>query len=924
MFQALYENFADTNTTIQSLNTNIARYQSVEPNYTIMNSQNNYPYPNTGAAPSAQLQAALNSLGSTSVPGTTSGAIQPTSITNLGSVLTGVSDDIGTGLKNCRKFEGLTGLSNLMKSQTDPAATQRCGWRYKAGIGAVPQAAQGAYGTRSGPLDPARPQVDRVDNGIQYYWDLAAAEKQMVKDICKSATSCVDMTAVPLSAVGDFSNVCGYCETSKKIIPIKNQNGVIMPRYNDVDTQCSPEKIITVNDAKTRCPPPPPGAPEAPAYKCLNMGKLDRDCITLAALYAGCSPQGTFVSALTKGKNNQDYGDILRNEKSFQAYQQLSSAPISQEMIKDGNATIFSAFYNVYQMNRNMYNTDNEKRRIAAQDLCTSPGLFDSYNFCADLKDGDKDFEVKCMQQYFLQSGGSLNGTDYPTTDKLSRLKGTRTWGQYKASVNNLKVGATSSDPMVQRESLNKLSGLGLTMAPTNLPRGEASQGVELFYFDQSRRTFLGRRAQQSAANKSLPSFNMTSTDIENTGLSSGLSMVYIYDLRPDTDKTIAFGCTTDDGWALARNQPVFNIKDMSSAASFWYNQGPTWHNTTGITVYGEDRKLPNIFMGAWYNAAGGAAFLPYYKVGTATYNKSGQSGWIPIGGGNTAIESGWKNMCYFTQEIDAPTLQFEPYQPKDYFSGGIHFCERRLWSTAELREYNWGKTAQQIGYVFSKPAGTNLPDGQMVMTLDSAAAAAARQWYTVGNIAGSAIRTWTVCFNIDRFGAKMGQWTDVFAMASDAGGKRAWSIQAMLKDNNTVDLALNYTGNKVKLSTSRVTINKNNWYIAVVRLHPENSSSRAIGKMSFFVQWIKNMKDGNVLMGNNVQEIQPGNEIQIFNDIRMDRRDALKPILGGGNNQDYRIHYAWVHGYDQVIETSDIDSWKKEANKTWMGRWFE
>jgi hypothetical protein len=465
MFRSLYENFQ--NETVQELNANIARYQSVEPNYTIFNTANNYSFPNSGIASqeqqssNASLQNALNALGTVNIPASTRGATEPTDVTNLGSVLTGVPDDIGKSVKECRKYEGAQGLLKLMKDQPNPNALSRCGWRYQPGMGAVPMVAQAAFGNSSGPLDPSRPQVDRVGNGVKYYWNLKDAEKQMVTDICKSATNCLDMAAVPVSAAGDFANLCGYCETSKKIIPIKVENGVASARYNDLDNQCAPANIIVASQAKQRCQPTPPGAPKPFYAKCLDANPLDRDCVTLSALIGGCSPEGTLIKALSGGKNNQDYADQLRNQKSFQTYQNLSKTPLSEEVIRQGNATIFAAVVNNYQLNRNMYDSDNEKRWVAALDLCRYGGIYDEWNFCDDLKDGDKDFDGKCMSRYFLQQGGTTEGSDFPSQGKDTQLKGNMTWGQYKESVNKLKERTQSRDPQIQSDALNRFSGLG-------------------------------------------------------------------------------------------------------------------------------------------------------------------------------------------------------------------------------------------------------------------------------------------------------------------------------------------------------------------------------------------------------------------------------------------------------------------------------
>jgi hypothetical protein len=921
MFRTLYESFEDPN--IQDLNNEIVRYQSLEPNYTILTNQNLYQFPNAGQQSSnTGLQGALNQLGTVPVPGTTRDQKESTDITNLSQVLTGIPDSLARNLKECRKYEGLVGLSNLIKNQANPGAAERCGWRYKPGIGAIPETAQAAYGNSSGPLDPANPRVDRIGNGTNYIWNLQEAEKTMIKDVCKAATNCVDMTAVPISAAGDFSNLCGYCETSKKIIPIKTVNGTVVARYNDLDGQCASEKIITMKDAKERCPVPPPGAPQPGYMKCLNTGKLDRDCVTMSALFAGCSPEGTLVSALTKGKNDQDYADLLRKQKSFETYQQLSQTPLSENVLRSGDATIFAAFMNNYNLNRNMYNSDNEKRWVAALDLCRYGGIYDQWNFCNDLKDGDKDFELKCMQQAFLQNGGSTEGSDFPRSDTYQQLKGSMNWGQYKDSIKKLVEAANSRDPSIQTDALNRMNGLNIRYNPTNFPRGEAGQGVEVFYFDLARNTFLGRRPYQSAAGKTLPNFNVGGGVVEETGLVDNVQMVYIYDMRPDNDVQVSFGAITDDGWALSRNQSVFNIKDWSNGASWWYNQAPTWHNTSAFAITAENRNQPNIFMGAWYEAGGGAAFHPFYKIGPTVYDRQGQAGWVQMGGGRAAIDTFWKNNCYFTQEIDAPTLQFEPYQPRGAPTAGLHFMDRRLWGSSQLRETEWNKTAIQKGHLFSKPAQTPLPANQMVLTLEDT-----RQWSIAGSIAASAIRTWVICFNIATM--KKGRsflYGDLCYFMNAMGGAREWAVRAYDSGSpDYVNLSLAYKGTRGAMETDRIRVLQNKWYICAVSLHPENMSSRAIGKMTMFVQTLQNVKDGKVMDNVRLLEINTGNEGQLFNDIARDRRDAGRLVLGTVHpNEQKKFQYAWVHGFDSVITPDDVTSWKKEATKTWQGRWFD
>ena len=251
MFRRLAEMFEDTPQDV--LNQNIVRYSSVEPNFITFNTNQNYAFPNAGIQAQQQqqqntaLQASLSNLNV--VPNALVGGTTTTSLGNVPAIFTGISDTVGKNLEECRTYTGLSGLSNMIGNTTNPQAANRCGWRYKPGAGSVAELAQGAYGTSGGPLDPSDPKKDKVGNGIQYFWNLQDAEKTMMRDLCKSANGCLDMAGMP--ALGDFSNVCGYCTTSQKVIPIKKDGSRVSARYNDVDLQCAAQNIILPSEAQT-------------------------------------------------------------------------------------------------------------------------------------------------------------------------------------------------------------------------------------------------------------------------------------------------------------------------------------------------------------------------------------------------------------------------------------------------------------------------------------------------------------------------------------------------------------------------------------------------------------------------------------------------------------------------------------------------
>lgn len=892
MFRSLYEEFQ--NPAIDQLNANIVRYSSTEPNLTVMNTQNNYPFPNAGneqqrlQASNVQLQNSVNILGTVSNPAF---GITTESQPNLASIVSGIPDALGDRMKECRTYTGLAGLSNLMGS-VNLAAEQRCGWRYKAGQGVVAEVAQGAFGTRGAPLDPARPQVDTVGNGVNYYWNLQDAEKQMVKDICKAATNCQDMGAVPVSAVGDFSNVCGYCKTSKKIIPIRRQGNSVSSRYTDVDMQCAPSEIVTVNNAATQCPPPDPGQQEAVYWKCLNQGNLERDCVTLSALYAGCSPTGTLVSALTEGTNPQDYADKLRLKKSYQVYQSLANPVISEDVVRNGNATIFASFMNMYGLNQNQYLRDpnktddvNTRIQVAATDLCRQSGYYDSYNFCSDLTDQTRDFEVNCMQQEFLKQGGTVEGTAYPRTKTAGQ-----SWGDYKRSVADILRRTNSSDIMEQREALNQLKGLGLQAVPTSLPRGEQSQGVEVFYFNWQTNTFLGRRAILSASGSNLPNFNVGGGIVEDLGVGDFVKFYSIFDLRPQNFMKVKFGVVTDDGMVLAMNQNPEAINDSSKVFSRNYDQGPTWHDSQCFDIQAETANIPNIFTWYWYERGGGAVFHPFYADCT-------RGSWIEIAQRGFALNQAWRDMCYFTQELDAPMLTFAVYQR----SSGLFFQERRL--TAQFPMTN------RSGEVLSASREAMFPRNWNLLRLRD---------QTVGinvSLAFSAFRTVTLCFNLesvdrDRF---LVRW-----LWNNTNGIRL-RIKKASDTTSTLNMSVIGLNGTSEFLTSSVTLRNNTWYIAAIQLGTASRFTKKIDRVSFFAQELKSLQEAKSIPSSSILSVQP-NTI-LFDEIKQNAWHMGAFSIG---DTGVRMQVGWLDFFEQTLPTTDAQLWKKAATRGWLGRWYE
>jgi len=893
MFRSLYEGFADSDT-INSINQNIVRYQSVEPNSVIFTQASGFTYPNAGneqhkaTSNSSAFQAAIGGLNT--VTNTRTGVSLP-AVPNLGSILSGIPNDIQVNLLQCRRYNGLAGLQKLKKDVGNTNVPARCGWRYQPGQGPVPLVSQGCYASQSGPLDPANPPIDKVGNGIQFFWDLDAAEKAMINDICKTAKTCQDLTLVPASALGDFQNVCGYCKSSKKVIPINRNGNTVTSKYTDAAFQCDPSNIVTADNAATQCPAPGPNDPPSFQFPCMS-GPLGRDCLALASYYAGCSPSGSLAAALSAGTNPNDYAADLRNKKSFKTYQTLASPVLNDSIIKDGNATLYATFMNLYNVNRSMYDQTNPKLAVAARDLCQENGLFETYDFCSETQDSDTDYAVKCMQNYFLQSGGTTQGTAYPT-----QVTGQK-WGDYKKTVTALVAGTQSTDPKVQRSMMNQLSGLNLQAIPTGLTRSEDNQGCEVFWFDlQNGEVLMGRRPQLSSSGSNLPSFNAGDGVVEQTGLADYVKFVSFCDLRPSTDKSMIVGTVTDDGARFTLNQDLYNITNPANAMNADYDQGPTWHNTPWLTLSSESSSRPNIFSTVWSEKGGGAMFTPYFIF-------NGDGSWRTISAGDT-VDPVWKDICYFTQEPEAPSVSFEVYVRKNTTA----FQEKRLWSNALT------STATQATQI--KPA-TGINDSTNALALTN------QIWKTNKKIAFNAFRTITVCFKLQDVPSP--SYLAPLMNFTAPGSKNGLSLNLSQLTGKTASLQLNAGFSKYGMSMTALDKNKgtyslqlNTWYMATIMMDPVTKTSKQLQTVRFFVEKLSSLAAGNVLDTSSVSTWQAPS---VLFDEYKNNRGAAGPVSLGGTGVNALI--AWLHFFDASWDTSSPQNFKKEATQSWLGRWFE
>jgi hypothetical protein len=398
----------------------------------------------------------------------------PFTLDGLTSLFQGTPKEIGD-LTQCRQYSGLAGLQQLIRdTQDNPNQPLRCGWRYKKSPGSIcPEVSQAALGTKTGPLSDTDP-IDMLGRGVEWLWDLKDAEKKILTDAAREAKTAEALRVATTVCNGDFKGRLGFCEVTNKMIPVLPDGRPMF--INDPMYTCPQDKIII---DPTKIPPPSinnaTAAFQQVAYRelatCADTGvnpSLSRDCLLQAVKNNGCSSDGTLATSLQAADPNaQRWDSQLKTQPSFQTFQsKQGDNGFTDRLFQKGMSDWNQAVREVSRLQAIAQASSDPYLRIAARDLCTARGTFDTYDFCAEIADSVPitTVELPCLQSYWQGQNGKPAGLLYPKTTQLSRELGTiNTYGDYKASVRRLKSLTSTFDPVVQRTAINNFYGVSVT-----------------------------------------------------------------------------------------------------------------------------------------------------------------------------------------------------------------------------------------------------------------------------------------------------------------------------------------------------------------------------------------------------------------------------------------------------------------------------
>jgi hypothetical protein len=591
------------------------------------------------SSPSSVLANALQGLTSWD-PNTRQAKVRDINVKNYATSVQ-VSQELLDSHNRCKTAT----LDELLNTENS-SSKLRCGWIYQKGD-TEPRVSQGALGTRKGPAGFVESPPGK------WFWNLEDAKKEILSDRCSRLTDC--------KQVGSSSFAeCGFSTQRGMGLPVDRNGNLLYPK----DARLSGAGIVL---NPNQCPPPP--VVGSPAYErarsvdiCTPLpdGRLSRDCMIQQVVNAGCKQDGRLYTALINQAQPRNYGAGLTNDLSYKKYQELAPQPILDSVLRDGSATVSVALGNFKSLAEVSSVERNTALSFAARDLCIQKGVMDTFDFCTELNDLSRaPFALDCLQSAFRNAGGQPAGSEYPTATNKAAWDGLGSWRTVKDRIQTLKAQIQSTDERVQREALIKF--LGITREAYPLPQIRRITGIEVFWFNRSNNSFIGRRIT-TGSGADFPRMS-TGGVVEDTGLADMVEYLSIVNLRPMNDESIRLRLETDDGIlytkdknldpSLARNSVV----DTADTFGANWAQPPTGYNQKNC--WNLRKGGPNYILGYWWEQGGGAHSQVYYT---------------PCSGGNTwaRLPSSWMTL---TQEPNAPMLSWQKIN-KD---GTIFFQERRM-----------------------------------------------------------------------------------------------------------------------------------------------------------------------------------------------------------------------------------------------------
>jgi hypothetical protein len=890
----------------------------------------------------------------------------------------------------CRAYKDITGLRQLQKDQINKTHYQPgCGWRYKPSNGINPEISQGAFGTAEGPINGVSGSPDEVSGGTQWFWDLNTAEKNISAKTCANASKCSQLGL--LGRYTEVCGFCKSSGAMIPVVKSASGTLYTARYPKDRSLMCATSDIVTANTGKcppaisgfvgttkanyeeslmpnsTSLPQHGRGdlneafkpllekggrgnnlegfAPQGGAYpkrgnplegfanltlndldQCLEP-PLSRDCVVLSARMAGCSDEGTLISAL-KASGSGDYDSVLKVNPVFTAYKSVATPGITNATLKDGSVALQTALDDFGNLVRHSQSA-NPKLGLSARDLCVRKGAFDAYDFCSEItvQTVISNTNIKCVQQDWQTRGGTPQGSGYPTIGDWAG----KTYQQYLTYANTIMNNMKSQDKMVNSMAIKQFIGSDtstgdLKAAP--LPMNENTRGAETVWFDLVNVSDpnsvpvvlycdLRMSKDKSVLNgEVLPSFKgwQELKSKYNFPTSDNRAYTSAFEVRSTVDERMKFAIGTDDGCMVSLNQnPFEGTQHKGNDWGSWRYQGPTPYESGFYPVRSEKTGGTNMIVTKWFNGYGQAY---------SEFNIWRQS---------TGWREGRYSEVYLTQEPLAPWMQFEVCtRPNNGRGNATGFFEKRFNGPSA---FFWGNgkpfpsfdvDTKSVVYQTDPNMRGDVPGKKPFMTFTSSS-----WWHTLSHYHVNAFKTLTLLVRPNANLAN-GSTAPLFYQTN----QRTFIAGCYIMNNNG-QYVINYSGKAFDkpLAATTVPIKMNEWNFIVIQYLGDNMGLR---KITFHIETLARLQDATVR--SQFSATLRANQ-NISGPILIGAPGSSNPqnsgwfMLGAATADFYKKpgmwqwgtpgfsgDVAWVHGFRNFLDTEALLT--SEIKQTWISRW--
>ena len=258
-------------------------------------------------------------------------------------------------------------------------------------------------------------------NQYEFLYSKADAIKKEAIKTCSLVKSCDLVTP---------GSGCGFCPNFGYAVPVGGTGNSLYPEAN-----CASKPVSNPVDCSKPVKDAGAGITNA-VCKPDSQGRLSKNCLVNIAGMANLTDSGTIVQALYDS-SNPNTGSPQTNKAA--AVMQMYNFSIPNGLLSDGSVTVNAALDTYTRISKASVESSVPRLQKAAANLATGV----SFDICDYDNASTEQFDLKCLQNLYMNAGCQGRGSDFPTNENIKSFYGKK-WGDIKQNVTLLVAQMTN------------------------------------------------------------------------------------------------------------------------------------------------------------------------------------------------------------------------------------------------------------------------------------------------------------------------------------------------------------------------------------------------------------------------------------------------------------------------------------------------